>query len=323
MGATARAANALSADKQPIVATTAGKVRGFYDAGVNHFRGIPYGASTGGVNRFLPPKKPAPWSGVRDTLAYGSLAMQPMPTSAIYTKGDTAEFNSGSGPHWERDGRSEDCLVLNVWTPAVNDGRKRPVVFHCHGGGHWFGTGAADLTDGSALARKHDVVAADINHRLNIFGYLYLAELGSEKYADSGNCGLLDIVAALQWVRDNIEAFGGDPNNVTIHGDSGGGGKVSCLLAMPAAKGLFHRAAIFSGPMKYGLERAEATHTAERVLHHLGISRNTIDDIQAKSSEQILDSMAAVLKEGDVTLTSWRGGGAERSRQRCSIASGF
>jgi len=290
-----------------IVETISGKVRGAFSNGVYTFKGIPYGATTGGDHRFLPPRAAVPWTGVRDALAYGPLAVQPVPDLGIYAEGDAEKFYEGAGPAWDRDGLSEDCLFLNVWTAGV-DGGKRPVLLHCHGGGHWFGTGAAEVTDGSALARKKNIVVVDLNHRLNIFGYLYLGELAPERYADSGNCGLLDIVAALRWVQDNITAFGGDPDNVTIFGDSGGGSKVACILAMPAAQGLFHRAVICSAAMEHGLERADATKTAEKVLAHLGISDQRIDDIQRVPAKALLDAMSAVTNAADVTLTGWRDG---------------
>jgi para-nitrobenzyl esterase len=269
--------------KSPIAETTAGKVRGAISEGVCVFKGIPYGASTAGANRFMAPKKPVPWKGVRDALSYGPIAMQemskwPEPWGTI-TKGNMT---------WDGHERSEDCLVLNVWTPALNDGKKRPVMVWYHGGGFNNGSGDADWHDGTQLARKHDVVVVHSNHRLNIFGYLYLAQLGGEKYADSGNAGMLDIVAVLQWVRDNIERFGGDPANVTVFGESGGGVKVTTLMAMPAAKGLFHKAIVQSGPALDGLSPEAATHTAKEVLDRLGISLGRIDALQTIDPDKLL-----------------------------------
>jgi len=211
----------------PVVETTAGKVRGASSNGIHSFKGIPYGASTAGANRFMAPVKPKAWSGVRDATRYGHQAPQNMHfTDVLAPQADPSE------------GFDEDCLVLNVWTPGLSDGRKRPVMFWIHGGGFAQESGSWPWLDGTALARRGDVVVVTINHRLNIFGYLHLADIGGEQYAASGNAGMLDLVAGLQWVRENIAQFGGDPSNVMIFGESGGGAKVCTLLAMPSAKGL-------------------------------------------------------------------------------------
>jgi para-nitrobenzyl esterase len=166
---------------------------------------------------------------------------------------------------------SEDCLVLNVWTPAVKDGGRRPVMFYCHGGGFTTGSGGQNIQDGARLAATYDVVVVAINHRLGLFGYLYLGELGGSEYATSGNQGMLDIVAALRWVRENIAVFGGDPDNVMVFGESGGGEKTATLMAMPAAHGLFHKAGIQSGAMVRGVPSAIATETSRRLLAGLGL----------------------------------------------------
>ena len=206
--------------------TTAGKVRGLVQNNVHTFKGVPYGATTGGAGRFMPPGKLQPWTGVREAIALGPRAPQ------IFG-GEPPEV-AATDP---REALGEDCLCLNVWTPNPGGGQRRPVMVWLHGGGFTSGSGSYSMYDGKELARKHDVVAISVNHRLNVFGFLYLAELGGGKYARASNAGMLDIVAALEWVRDNIAAFGGDPNNVTIFGQSGGAGKVSTLMAMPAAKG--------------------------------------------------------------------------------------
>ena len=221
-------------DVHVIVETTYGKVRGIENRGIKTFKGVPYGASTAGANRFMPPVDPASWSGVRDALEWGPSCPQRDPSTA-------KPAPSGKSP-----AESEDCLVLNVWTPGLNDGRKRPVMLWIHGGGFGSGSGSGSSTDGTNLARRGDAVLVAINHRLNVLGFGDFSEF-SPDFAASGNVGMLDIVHALKWVRANIAQFGGDPNTVMIFGESGGGRKVGTLLAMPSAKGLFHRATIESG----------------------------------------------------------------------------
>src|SRR5262249_7836417 len=224
-----RADAASESGTASIVETNAGKVRSVVNRGVLEYRGVPYGASTAAPNRFLPPKPATPWTGVFDAFQNGHSSPQIPPAPSAIGSGLRGTALQG-----------EDCLVLNVFTPGLGDGRRRPVMMWIHGGGYTYGSGSSLGYDGANLARSGDVVVVCINHRLNIVGHLYLGAVG-DGYADSGNVGLLDIVAALQWVRDNIARFGGDAGNVTIFGQSGGGGKVSTLLAMPAAKGLFHK----------------------------------------------------------------------------------
>src|ERR1019366_2370542 len=229
-------AGAIRADTAPTVETTAGKIRGFAKDKVYGFRGVPYGASTAGAGRFMPAAKPKPWAGVKDCIQFGGRSPQVMP-------GIEPPEVLATDP---KEPLSEDCLVLNVWSQGLGTG-KRPVMVWLHGGGFVGGSASFSIYDGTNLARKQDAGGVGVNHRLNAFGYLYLAELGGAKYAQSSNIGQMDIVAALEWVRDNIAKFGGDPGNVTIFGQSGGGAKVSTLLAMPSAKGLFHRAIVQSG----------------------------------------------------------------------------
>ena len=247
------------------VETTAGRVRGAIRAGVHVFKGVRYGAPTGGRNRFMPPVAPTPWTGVRDALEYGAAAPQ-----------------SRSHPV-----SSEDCLFLNVWTPGLGDGGRRPVMVWLHGGGFSSGSGSSPTYDGVNLCAKGDVVVVTINHRLNIFGSAYLAELAGDEFAGSGCAGMLDIVGALEWVRDNIERFGGDPGRVTVFGESGGGRKVSTLLAMPAGKGLFHRAIIQSGAVLRVRNPSDATREAELLLGKLGLRANQARDLQMVPTERL------------------------------------
>jgi para-nitrobenzyl esterase len=268
------------------VATTAGKIRGSHGKGVYTFRGVPYAATTAGAGRFQPPAKLAPWSGTREATELGPRSPQLL--SAFH----------GFVPHevevMDRDERmGEDCLVVNVWTPTLGRGRKLPVMVWLHGGGFTSGSGGFIIYDGIELARKHDVVVVTVNHRLSAFGYLYLAGFGSERYANASNAGNLDIVAALEWVRDNIAAFGGDANNVTIFGQSGGGGKVSSLMAMPAAHGLFHRAIIQSGADVKGIAREAAGHNAERYLARLNLTPQQLDKLQDIPLEQLIKATEA------------------------------
>ncbi len=269
--------------------TAFGRIRGIDNEGIKTFKGIPYGASTAGKNRFMPPVNPARWTGVRDALEYGPSAPQREPGAPVVTS-DLAVAGAGL------TAESEDCLVLNVWTPAVNDGRKRPVMLWCHGGGFSSGSGSSPITDGTNLARRGDVVIVTINHRINVLGFTYLAELGGADFAQSGDVGMLDIVHALKWVRDNIAQFGGDPNMVTIFGQSGGGRKVNTLLTMPSAKGLFHRAIIESGPSIRLVEIADATRVADALMAKLGLNKSRVRDLQTLPVDKIMSAYFAVVR---------------------------
>jgi para-nitrobenzyl esterase len=266
-----------------VVVTTAGKIRGTHATGVYTFRGVPYGASTAGSGRFQPPAKPQPWSDIREATALGPRSPQLL-----------SSFHGFVPPEVEvmdRDeAMSEDCLVLNVWTPALDRGGKLPVMVWLHGGGYTSGSGGFICYDGIELARKHEVVVVTVNHRLTAFGYLYLAGFGSERYAASSNLGNLDIVAALEWVRDDIAAFGGDPGSVTIFGQSGGGGKVSSLMAMPAARGLFQRAIVQSGAAVKGISRDAASQNAEHFLARLNLKPNQLEKLQDIPLQQLLQA---------------------------------
>ncbi|MGE8209518.1 MAG: carboxylesterase/lipase family protein [Stenotrophomonas rhizophila] len=234
-------------DAAPLARVRSGRVRGQREQGVNVFRGIPYGADTA-PRRFQPALPEVAWRGVRDALDYGNAAPQ------------TGKEGPGS----------EDCLYLNVWTPALRDGGKRPIVFYIHGGAYNNGSGSDPLYDGSALCRRGDVVVVTVNHRLNVFGYLYLAQLGDARFADSGNVGQLDLVQALHWVRQHAAEFGGDADNITVVGQSGGGAKIATLMAMPAARGLFQRAWTMSGQQVTAAGPRAATQRAQIAMQAVG-----------------------------------------------------
>jgi para-nitrobenzyl esterase len=263
------------------VRTTAGSVRGYVDNGVHVFKGLPYAASTAGANRFMPPQKRQPWTGVRDAAQWGQRPPQIL-------GGEPAEML----PTDPREALGEDCLVINVWTPNPAAGR-RPVMVWLHGGGFASGSGSYGIYEGRELARKHDVVSISVNHRLNALGFLYLSHHGG-KWASSSNVGMLDIVAALEWVRDNIAAFGGDPANVTIFGQSGGAGKVSTLMAMPAARGLFHRAIAQSGSALTAIPAEQAVKTTDQILQRLKITPDRLDQLQTIPFAQIIDALRPV-----------------------------
>ena len=292
-------------DTKFVIAETAfGKIRGVDNNGIKIFKGIPYGASTAGTNRFMPPADPADWSGVRDALAYGHSAPQrdaaaPPPPPGTLTI---------SGSNLPAEG--EDCLVLNIWTPEVgsagNSGRKRPVMFWCHGGGFATGSGSSPDNDGTNLARRGDVVVVTVNHRLNVLGFANLSEF-SPDFAASGDAGMLDIVQALKWVRANISQFGGDPNVVTIFGQSGGGRKVETLLAMPSAKGLFHRAIVESGAAVRVVDRDVAVRDAEQLLAKLGVEKTNVRAVQRLPVEKIMAAYFAVVKDNPSVDPSFGG----------------
>ena len=271
-----------------VVATSNGPVRGYVEDGLDVFKGLRYGAAPIGAARFRPPTRPTPWTEPADAIAYGAPAIQ-----SGLAPGER-RTSPGDPPAPDEPASSEDCLFLNVWTPGL-DRKARPVMVWLHGGGFANGSGGAAMYDGGALARKGDVVTVTVNHRLNVFGYLHLGEVFGPDYAQSGIAGMLDLVQALEWVRDNIAAFGGNPADVTIFGESGGGWKVSLLMAMPPARGLFHKAVIQSGPGLTGKPIPAADKVARQLLAEL--KAGTPQELAALSTEAI--SHASVKIPGD------------------------
>lgn len=263
-------------------ATQYGPVRGFILRGIYTFRGIPYGDNTSGSNRFMPPQPPKSWSGIRPAVAFGESSPQ-----RFYDR--RPESYAMFVDHWNYDQMGEDCLRLNVWTPSVDDGRRRPVLVWLHGGGFTRGNGIEqDSYDGENIARYGDIVFCSVNHRLGAFGFSDFSAVGGDKYAASGNVGMLDIVAALKWVRDNIENFGGDPSNVTIMGQSGGGAKVCLLCAMPEAAGLFHRAVALSGNTVRANDPSYSRRLGGAILAEAGLQPSQTDSLQRMPWEEYL-----------------------------------
>jgi para-nitrobenzyl esterase len=292
----------MAASSKSVVETTAGKVRGYSARGILTFKGIPYAGSTAGPNRFMAPTKPKPWSGVRSSMYYGQVCPQGARNG---WRNDEEAFMF----EWDDGQPGEDHLRVNVWTPAA-DNRKRPVMVWLHGGGFSAGSGQElKAYDGESIARRGDVVLVSLNHRLNIFGYLNLSKYGQE-YASSANAGMLDLVASLEWVRDNIANFGGDPGNVMIFGQSGGGSKVSTLMAMPAAKGLFHKAAIESGSSLRQSTPEDSEKLAAATLELLGLSPSQVSKLRDVPFEKLAEIQGEALRKAfPRTLIPGGGGG--------------
>ncbi|MDX8338947.1 carboxylesterase family protein [Draconibacterium sp. IB214405] len=259
----------------PIVETLYGKLKGYRENGVNIFKGIPYAGDVSGKNRFQKATPVEPWAGVRDALQLGNPSIQ-----------DPSQTYGLNEPE-----PAENCLFLNIWTPA-NDGKKRPVMVYNHGGGFQTGSGGAVTADGANLARMYDVVVVETNHRLGLLGFLYLDQLGGEEYRGSGNRGVQDIAVALKWVNENIEEFGGDSQNVMIFGESGGGMKTSCLYAMPEAAPYFNKASIESGPGVEIIEAEDAAQTTIELLNHFNISKSDWKKLLDIPAEKLLEASA-------------------------------
>jgi len=279
-------------DNIAVANTQYGKVRGFILRGIHTFLGIPYGADTSGSNRFMPPQKPTPWAETRPAVWWGNTAPQIM---------DNRYANQYASfvDHWNYDDVSEDCLRVNVWTPAL-DQKKRPVILWLHGGGYVNGNAVEqDGYHGENLSRFGDVVFCSINHRLGALGYSQLSAAGG--HSASGNVGNLDMVASLEWIRDNISNFGGDPGNVTIIGQSGGGSKVTTLMNMPSAKGLFHKAVALSGSSLSGTNKEFAEQLGLKIMEEAGLKPGDIKGLQKLSWREYIDiANKAAAKMGDV-----------------------
>jgi para-nitrobenzyl esterase len=268
-----------------VVETTLGRIRGVTMDGIKCFRGIPYGADTSGRNRFLPPRKPAGWPAVRDCTDWGHVAPQHInPNPSAYTK--YVGWNNYRG------GMSEDCLVVNVWTPALRDKGNRPVMFIIHGGGYTSGSGNLEALEGQHLAKLANIVVVTVNHRLGMLGFADLSAFGGDELRISGNVGMMDLVMALEWVRDNIGQFGGNPQSVTITGQSGGGGKCSHLMAMPSARGLFHKVAIQSGSTLKTGRHEDRQKDAERLFTKLGVATGELAKLQSVTFRDRVDNQA-------------------------------
>lgn len=268
----------MTTTRSALVETAYGKLQGSEENGVQVWKGVPFAAPPVGALRYRPPQPPAARSGVRESTAFSPIAPQlPSPLNNLFGR--------------EQQPSSEDCLYLNIWSPAA-DGAKRPVLFWIHGGAFTGGSGSTPWYDGGAFARNGDVVVVTINYRLGLFGFLHLADLGGEPFAATGNLGILDQVAALRWVKENIAAFGGDPDNVTIFGESAGGMSVGALLAVPSARGLFHKAILQSG-VAHNLPRREAaTEIAREALKLLEVDEGNVERMRELTVAQILAGQA-------------------------------
>lgn len=260
---------ALAEEASPVAMTRHGPVRGYVDRGIKVFKGVRYGADTAS-RRFRPAVAPEPWTEAREATSYGAASPQKS----------------------EEPNQSEDCLFLNVWTPGLADGGRRPVMVYVHGGAHANGSGSSPLYDGVALCRRGDVVVVTLNHRLNLFGYNGLGQLAPGTFGQSGSVGNLDLMLALEWVRDSVAAFGGDPGNVTVFGQSGGGAKLVTLMAMPSAAGLFHKVVTMSGQHVTAMGPQHAKLRMRRLLDHLGLSADRPEALTEVPMERLVEALS-------------------------------
>ncbi|MDE3167698.1 MAG: carboxylesterase/lipase family protein, partial [Acidobacteriota bacterium] len=287
----ARSEAVLSYDAHtPVVKTSAGAVRGYIRNRIHTFKGIPYGETTAGKNRFMPPVPRTPWTGVFPAVAYGYACPQ------IHGK-DWANPESHFLFNYDVGEMDEDCLRLNVWTQGLDAG-KRPVLVWIHGGGYTNGSSFEMIPyDGENICRRGDIVFVSVNHRLNVLGFLDLSGVGGAAFAPSANAGMLDLAAALEWVRDNIAQFGGDPGNVTICGQSGGGAKVNTLMAMPAARGLFQRGIVQSGSLSLYRAPANSRAAGDRLAEKLHVNRDSIATLQTLPYGELMAAATSVIAE--------------------------
>ena len=286
-GGLAMARPGFAAGMFPVIETAHGKLRGQTSAGVHIFKGVNYGADTSGPNRFMPPRPVEEWSGIKDALHWTDVAPQ-IPGNRMHAYADLIMVDRNPS------GMGEDNLTLNVWTPTDDANAKKPVIVVLHGGGFYSGSGNSVGMDGEQMARFSDSVVVAVNHRLGAFGFLHLAEFGGEDFATSGTVGMQDIVAALDWVRENIAAFGGDPSRVLVYGQSGGGAKTSVLMAMPKAEGLFHRAGVMSGSALRMMTEEMAGATAKRLLDALDITPGDVRKLQSVPWTVLLETQAGL-----------------------------
>lgn len=299
-------------DFDVVVATKSGKVGGLVSQGVNIFKGIPYGASTAGANRFKAPQPRTPWPDIFDATHYGPTAPQrshaemggsePDDPAGKQRKAAFGEFLHGLAG--DEPAQGEDCLRLNIWTAGCDTHKSRAVMVWLHGGAFESGSGSWPLYEGTPLASRDDVVVVTINHRLGVLGFLYLDDVGGEAYIGSGNAGMLDIVQALQWIKENIQAFGGDPNKVLVFGSSGGASKTATLLAMPKAQGLFHRGVLMSGPLLRVRTAKNANLLTQQLLDRLGLGADDIHKLHDYPYEQLLAEAAHLALPIDAGLAA-------------------
>lgn len=272
-GMAAIGGRAWSQDMFPVVETTNGKLRGVWTSNVATFKGVRYAAPTGGANRFMPPQPVKKWAGVKDALTFSEVAPQ-VPGGRTSGYGDLIVFDR------QPSGIGEDCLSINIWTPSLDRNAKKPVMMVIHGGGYYGGSGNSFGMDGDAMVRFADCVVIAVNHRLGAMGFAHLEAFGGEKFATSGTVGMQDLVAALEWIKQNVAGFGGDPDRVLVYGQSGGGAKTSMLLAMPSAKGLFHRAGVMSGSALTAQTEESAVQTADAFLKELGVKKGELSKLR-------------------------------------------